>query len=64
MEQEPPLHPWPAVRGSEPRGEPGQDQVCRDERFGRQSQASGKYRFPRSAAEQRLGCVITILILF
>ena len=63
VEQEPSLHPRPAVRGGEPRGEPRQDQVCSNERFGRQSQARGKYSFPRSTAEQRLGCVTTILIL-
>ena len=46
MEQEPPLHPWPAVRGGEPRGQPGQHQVRGEGRLRRQSKGGGEHCVP------------------
>ena len=50
--QEPPLHPRPAVRGGEPRGEPRQHQVRCEGRLGRQSKGGGQYCVPGGSSPQ------------
>ena len=44
--QEPPLHPRPAVRGGEPGREPGQHQICCEERNRWKSKGGGQHSFP------------------
>ena len=46
VEQEPPLHPRPALRGGEPRGQPRQHQVRSEGRLGRQSKGGGQHCVP------------------
>ena len=55
MEQKPYLHPRSAVRGGEPRGQPGQDQVRGEGRLGRKTEGGGQYCFPGGSSPQ-LNC--------
>ena len=50
--QEPSLHPWPAVRGGEPRGEPRPHQVRGEGRFRRQTKGGGQHCVPGGSSPQ------------